>query len=190
MRECGVQNVVEFDWSEEVQVEDTTGRSRPSLTVACVPCQHWCARGLTDRNKCLWSSWVCATPKFRYFFGGDTGFCPMFKRVGARYGPFSLSAIPIGAYGSPSEQWFHKPNHMNPDEAVRCHTDLKSWRSIAIHWGTFQLTAEPLFEPPQLLEKAKLDHKVSQDAFECLGHGETRTYDFAEAEEHRRQASS
>ena len=44
--------------------------------------------------------------------------------LGARYGPFTLAAIPIGAYGVPAERWFHRPNHMDPTEAVRTHLDL------------------------------------------------------------------
>lgn len=32
--------------------------------------------------------------------------------------------------------------HMNPHEAVQAHLDLKSMKSIAIHWGTFQLGDE------------------------------------------------
>ena len=34
----------------------------------------------------------------RFFFAGDTAYCPMFKSIGKRYGPFDLAAIPIGAY--------------------------------------------------------------------------------------------
>ena len=164
--------VVEMDWSEEAHLPGAQG-SRPPLAIACVPCQHWCARGITDRNKCLWASWVCHTPEFSLFFGGDTGYSPMFKRVGEAFGPFDCSAIPIGAYGAPAERWFHKPNHMDPDEAVRCHLDLRSHKSIAIHFGTFQLTGEPVLEPPKLLEAAKLEHSVPTDAFVCLKHGET-----------------
>jgi N-acyl-phosphatidylethanolamine-hydrolysing phospholipase D len=144
MAGCGVTNVVEMDWGEEVEI---TAEGRPSLFMQCVPCQHWCARGIFDRNKMLWSSWLARTPRASYFFGGDTGYCPVFKSVGDALKRVSLAAIPIGAYGAPEEQWFHSPNHMNPTEAVQTHLDLRAQNSIAVHWGTFQLTAEPILEP-------------------------------------------
>jgi N-acyl-phosphatidylethanolamine-hydrolysing phospholipase D len=34
----------------------------------------------------------------RFWFAGDTGYCPVFKEIGERCGPFDLAAIPIGAY--------------------------------------------------------------------------------------------
>lgn len=185
MQQSGVHNVVEMDWSEEITISSPAYPNRPPLTVACVPCQHWCARGITDRNRCLWSSWVCKTKNFRYYFGGDTGSCDdIFGRIGRKYGPFSLSAIPIGAYGSKSEQWFHKANHMNPFEAVRCHLALSSWRSIGVHWGTFQLTAEPLLEPAKLLITAREEQGLSADEFTVMHHGETRGYDLAAVAAH------
>ena len=69
------RTVVEMDWSESVVLHESdmtgtggTGR-RPDLTVVCVPCQHWCNRGALDVNKCLWSSWVCKSDTFAYYFG-------------------------------------------------------------------------------------------------------------------------
>eukprot|EP00277_Geminigera_cryophila_P035155 CAMPEP_0173120142 /NCGR_PEP_ID=MMETSP1102-20130122/52274_1 /TAXON_ID=49646 /ORGANISM="Geminigera sp., Strain Caron Lab Isolate" /LENGTH=66 /DNA_ID=CAMNT_0014026021 /DNA_START=84 /DNA_END=281 /DNA_ORIENTATION=+ len=65
---------------------------------------------------CLWSSWMCHTPRFAFFFGGDTGYCPIFAKVGKALGAPDVAAIPIGAYGAKEEMWFHRPNHMNVEE--------------------------------------------------------------------------
>jgi N-acyl-phosphatidylethanolamine-hydrolysing phospholipase D len=175
MADCGVRNVVEMDWSEEAVLSSA---DKVDLKVSCLPCQHWCSRTPTDKNKCLWSSWLCSTSGngANFFFGGDTGYCPMFKKVGDLHGPISFSAIPIGAYGHPTERWFHSPSHMNPEEAVKTHSDLKSKQSLGIHWGTFQLTAEPILEPPQLLKEALKTSGISPDEFVVFKHGETRTY--------------
>ena len=63
------------------------------------------------------------------------GYCgDIFRKTGALYGPIDIAAIPIGAYGVPAEAAFHKPNHMNPRDAVECHCDLGSRRSIGVHW--------------------------------------------------------
>jgi hypothetical protein len=41
--------------------------------------------------------------------------------------------------------------HCNPAEAVKIHQALRSRRSIAIHFDTFNLADEPMEEPPNLL---------------------------------------
>ena len=52
-----------------------------------------------------------------------------------------------------------KYDHVNPDEAIRIHQDLKSKVSFGIHWGTFKLTLESYMEPKikilQLVEEAQ-----------------------------------
>ena len=89
--------------------------------------------------KTLWSGWVIKGKHSRFFFGGDTAYCPAFKEIGAEYGPFTLSAIPIGAY-LPRE--FMGNIHVDPEEAVKIHVDVKSQASVGIHWGTFDLAFE------------------------------------------------
>ena len=59
-----------------------------------------------------------------------------------------MAAIPIGAY---QPNWFMKYQHVHPGEAVQIHRDIKSGRSLGIHWGTFMLTTEFYLEPPALL---------------------------------------
>ena len=126
--DSGVQNpILEMDWSESATINDTSSESRCSVTVHCIPCQHWCARGRLDRNKCLWCAWCVSTAHGSFFFGGDTGYCPLiFKQVPKFMGGsrISLAALPIGAYGSDGEKWFHKYCHMNPNEAVLTHKDI------------------------------------------------------------------
>lgn len=156
--------------------------ARKPLTVVCVPCQHWCKRTPIDTNQCLWASWIAKTDNLTYFFGGDTGYCgEVFKMTGDLY-PVDLSAIPIAAYGVPEERWFHKPNHMNPEEAVQCHLDLHSKQSVGVHWGTFPLTGEHIMEPPQRLKKAAKKAGLGEEEFVTLEHGETRVFDVVREE--------
>jgi len=51
--------------------------------------------------------------------------------------------------------------------------DLRSKKSVAMHWGTFMLTDEPLDEPPVKLKKAMDEKGVPGGAFLVLQHGET-----------------
>lgn len=164
MNDHGVTNVVELDWWNSA--EDGV------LTITAVPMQHWSKRSIFGTNSTLWAGWVIGTRRFRFFFAGDSGYNSHFKEIGEKLGPFNLSAIPIGAY---SPRWFMKDHHMNPEEAVQVHLDVRSGKSVAMHWGTFILTDEPLDEPPRLLESAKKSMGVADDAFIVLRHGETLT---------------
>lgn len=49
--------------------------------------------------------------------------------------------------------------------------DVKSQRSFGIHCCTFNLTDEPLDEPPQLLKEAVETAGLAPDAFVALQHG-------------------
>jgi len=162
LTERGIERVVERDWWEEYRTE--------GHCITAVPLQHWSKRSIFHQNKSLWTGWVVTTDIFRFFFCGDTGYCPHFNEIGERLGPFDLSAIPIGAY---EPRWFMKNHHVNPDEAVQIHKDVRSRLSVAIHWGTFILTDEPLDEPPRRLSEALAVHGLSPESFITLTHGET-----------------
>lgn len=86
-----------------------------------------------------------------FYFAGDTGLPPDFPlhhQIGDRLGPFDLCAIPIGAY---EPEWFMRESHCNPSEAVRIHQALRSRKSVAVHFDTFDLADEARDEPPKLL---------------------------------------
>jgi L-ascorbate metabolism protein UlaG (beta-lactamase superfamily) len=162
LRDWGVQQVVEMDWHET--------RSIDGLTVTAVPCRHWSKRALSRRNETLWAGWIVRSPTFSFYFVGDSGYSPVFRDIGAKYGPFDLAAIPIGAY---EPRWFMKWNHMTPEEAVETHQDIRAKKSVAIHWGTFMLTDEPLDEPPARLAVALERADLSKEEFSVLRHGES-----------------
>jgi L-ascorbate metabolism protein UlaG (beta-lactamase superfamily) len=158
----GISGAVELDWWDE----HTMG----NLAITAVPVQHWSKRSVFSRNKTLWAGWVIRSSDFRFLFVGDSGYTPHFKEIAGRLGPFDLAAIPIGAY---EPRWFMHPHHLSPEEAVQTHLDVRSKKSVAIHWGTFILTDEPLDEPPKRLEAAKKAKGLSDEEFVALGHGET-----------------
>ena len=113
-------------------------------------------------------------PAFRFFFAGDTGYSRDFTDIAARFAPIDLAALPIGAY---EPRWFMQVMHVNPEEAVQIHLDLRARRSVAMHWGTFILTDEPMDEPPHRLAAARQAAGLGSEEFFIMRHGEMRHLD-------------
>ena len=82
-----------------------------------------------------------------------------------------LALIPVGAY---EPRWFMGAQHVNPEEAVQVHADIGAARSLGIHWGTFNLTDEPLDQPPQDLARARRAKSIAEDRFFLLAIGASR----------------
>ncbi|MCZ6533747.1 MAG: MBL fold metallo-hydrolase [SAR324 cluster bacterium] len=161
--EQGISNVVELDWWEQARYM--------GLQLRAVPAQHFSARGLFDRDEMLWASWVLTAGDFRFMFSGDSGYSKDYADIRERLGPMDLSALPIGSY---EPRWFMAPMHLNPAEAVQVHRDLGSRYSMAMHWGTFDMTDELPNEPPQALARSLRTAGISPQRFFLMKHGETR----------------
>jgi N-acyl-phosphatidylethanolamine-hydrolysing phospholipase D len=63
--------------------------------------------------------------------------------------------------------------HMNPEEAVKAYLDLGGPFSVGMHFGTFQLTDEPIDEPERHLRVALAEHGVPESQFRVPAFGET-----------------
>jgi len=161
-----VVNVAERSWWEESRINNNS-----DVRFVFTPTQHWSKRTLTNDNMSLWGSWCVIGPRHRFFFAGDTAYCPVFKTIGEKFGPFDLAAIPIGAY---EPRWFMHYQHVDPEQAVMMHRDVRASKSVAIHWGTFALANEYYLEPPQKLQEALQAQGVPAEDFFTLQHGESR----------------
>lgn len=165
----GIAGAVELDWWQSHRI----GAVEFFLT----PVQHWSGRSLTDRNQTLWGGWAVFAPDFQWYFAGDTGWTGDFRRTRERFAErqtsagFDLALIPIGAY---EPNWFMQPQHVNPREAVALHQEVRARHSIAVHWGTFDLSSEALDQPPRDLAAARQAAGLPDDAFEALAIGQTR----------------
>ena len=63
----------------------------------------------------------------------------LFRRARARYGPFKLAILPIGAY---EPRWFMADQHMNPAESVQAFIDCGAELALAEALRAAGLTAE------------------------------------------------
>ena len=69
-----------------------------------------------------------------------------------------------------------KLQHMDPAEALQASLDLGAKATLAIHWGTFALSDEPLDRPPRDLAQARASREAAGDAFFTLPVGGTRRF--------------
>ncbi|MDW5288489.1 MBL fold metallo-hydrolase [Formosa sp. PL04] len=131
----------ELDWWEEITFTD--------LKFVCTPAQHFSGRGLSDKGKTLWSSWIINSEQENIFFSGDSGYGPHFKDIGEKYGPFDFAMIECGQYNT----LWHEI-HMYPEETAQAAIDVKAKRMMPIHWGAFKLAMHEWDEPVERLENA------------------------------------
>jgi N-acyl-phosphatidylethanolamine-hydrolysing phospholipase D len=109
----------------------------------------------------------------RFYFAGDTAYFPGFKEIGERVGPADLAAVPIGAY---LPEAMMKPVHATPEEALRGAIEAGARQILGMHFGTFDLTDEPLDEPPVRFRVEATRLGLGEDRAWVLKVGETRVW--------------
>ncbi len=136
LRHWGVpkHKIHEFDWWQSKKIE--------SLEITAVPSQHFSGRSLTDRQKTLWAAWVVHSPKAKIFFGGDSGYSPVFRKIGQKFGPFDFTMLDFAQY---DKAWPHV--HMKPEQSLQAHKDLQGKVYMPIHWSAFTLALHRWTEP-------------------------------------------
>jgi L-ascorbate metabolism protein UlaG (beta-lactamase superfamily) len=131
--------VRQLDWWQETSVA--------GVRLVAAPAQHFSGRGLTDGDRTLWASWVILADGLRLFFSGDTGYHADFATIGERFGPFDVTMLETGAY---DEQW---PDvHMQPEQTLQAHRDLRGRWLMPVHNGTFDLAMHAWDEPFDRIE--------------------------------------
>lgn len=191
------ERVRELDWWEAVRVEAPQGCAEFTAT----PAQHMTARTPFDTACSLWCSWAVRAADAdgdadghgtNVWFAGDTGYSavdadddytvpgtgapngadrpvnPEFGRIGERLGPFDLAFLPIGAY---APRRFLSTVHTAPIDAARIFQDIRAAKAFAIHWGTWDLSHEPVSERPRMLAAARDELGIGADEFETIALG-------------------
>lgn len=153
----------QLDWWQPFTVGD--------LCFDAVPARHWSMRTPRDRNRSLWCGWVVRSASVRFWFSGDSGYSDSLPEIAARLGPFSLAALPIGAY---APEWFMAGQHMNPDQAVALWQAAGRPLTLPIHWGVFELADESLDAPPKELADTLLRANEQKGGFAPWRIGESR----------------
>jgi L-ascorbate metabolism protein UlaG (beta-lactamase superfamily) len=161
--------IIELDWWDTVDIERNSFRSLdgPSapgyernefrstnaadvgdLQVTFVPARHWSRRSLFDADRTLWGGFVVQAGDVSIYFAGDTAWFDGFAEIGRRFPGLDAALLPIGGY---EPAWFMSRNHLNPEQAGEAFLQTGARTLVPMHWGTFQMTDEPLREPIERL---------------------------------------
>lgn len=193
MQSIGVQaeRVVERDW----WAEDTHTIKGQEVKVTCVPAQHNSARGAMDKNTTLWCGWVIERfesdkRKGAVYHAGDTGYrrmkgssaiCPVFKEIGAKFGGFDVSFIPIWRGGSLGliSYWGLKldqnaiaaVHHAYPLDAMEIHKDVKSKNTVPVHFATFVGSGKESQESVKEFREVCAASKITKFREDDVGNG-------------------
>jgi N-acyl-phosphatidylethanolamine-hydrolysing phospholipase D len=159
----GHPNVIELDWWQSTTIG--------SLEITLVPARHWSMRMPWNRNATLWGGFVIRAPEGVAYHSGDTAWGDHFADIYAKIGEIDWAMLPIGGY---APRWFMEPQHIDPTEAARACEALHARNLLAMHWGTFRLTDEPIGEPPETLRAWWAERKLPDDRLWILGVGEAR----------------
>jgi len=157
-----IDKTVHLDWWQHHRLNE-------KLALTGVPARHFSGRGLFDRNKTLWCGYVLHSSLGNIYFAGDTGYGNFLQEIGRRFGPIHTSFIPIGAY---KPRWFMESIHLSPEEAVVAHHDVQSGQSFAMHFGTFPMADDGMFEATDALKQALQKDPVLQQEFLIPTEGE------------------
>ena len=158
-----------YDWGARVALNG-------AVAVHFEKAYHWSARSLNDRRMALWCAFVIETPDGAISHIADTawGDGAIFSAARQKHGDIRLAILPIGAY---APRWFMRDQHVDPEESARIFQMCGARMALAHHWGTFQLTDEPIDEPPRALREALRAAGVAEERFRVCLPGEVLEVD-------------
>lgn len=145
--------IQEAGWYQQYQLDDQNVR------ITYLPTRHWCRRWITDTNKHLWGAFVIEVGGKVIYFGGDSGYGKHYLETKELFPNIDLAILGIGAY---QPEWFMESNHSSPAKAYQSFLDLGANFMVPMHYGTFDLSDEPIGEPAERLLEIATENKMTQ----------------------------
>ena len=145
MSKYGFKNPIELGWHDRYKISE-------NVSITAVPAIHYS----NFTNSTLWAGFIISyadksgiTKKI--YFGGDTGYGTFIQREIAKYSPFDLALIGVGAYFLPYKSIASRV-HTSPEQAMDIAKEINTKKIIGMHWGTTRMANE---NPMELFPKMK-----------------------------------
>jgi L-ascorbate metabolism protein UlaG (beta-lactamase superfamily) len=127
-------------------------KTQEGLKISFLPSKHWCRRKVADTNKMLWGSFMIEAFGKTIYFGADSGAGIHFGGIAKLFPSIDYCMLGIGAY---EPTWFMHTSHTSPADAVQAFGELQANKMIPMHYGTFDLSDEPMQEPVEKIQSYK-----------------------------------
>jgi L-ascorbate metabolism protein UlaG (beta-lactamase superfamily) len=150
-----------------VELAPGEAHAQAGARVTAVPARHTARRSIFDRRSRGAIGYVLEVDGQSLYLAGDTGYFSGFAEIGRQFGP-DVAVLPIGGY-QPAPL---RREHLSPLDALYAFEELRARVLIPVHYGSFQLSYEPLDEPLAWLREAARRRGVA-DALVVLEHGQT-----------------
>ena len=76
------------------------------------------------------------------------------------WGAFMLPDYALLGIGAYKPRWFMRPNHISPYESLTASEEMHAGITIPMHYGTFDLSDEPLHDPPKVFAAEAKKRKI------------------------------
>ncbi len=150
-------------WMPDVAVQEAGWYQKYTLDengpeIIFTPARHWTRRGMFDENLRLWGGFFIRYHDTTIYFMGDSGYTRHFAEIREVLGDVDYALMGVGAF---EPQWFMEPVHISPLDAIKGFRELGGKYFIPMHYGTFDLSDEPLLHPLDVLKSEDLPELVA-----------------------------
>lgn len=143
--------------------------TQENIKVYYVPTRHWGRRFLHDTNCNLWGGYIIQAAGKTIYFSGDSGYGSHFDDISKIFPNIDYCMVGIGAY---KPDYIMSSSHLSPNEAILAFQDSGAKFMIPMHYGTFDLSDEPIGDPLRTLRKLEKEEKNMNGKIEYLIPGE------------------
>jgi L-ascorbate metabolism protein UlaG (beta-lactamase superfamily) len=146
VRPLGFRDVRELRWGDHTDVK--------GLRISALGAVHWGRRWPPFGRSYGFNSYLLEKGGRRMFLGCDSAYTELFTAIGET--PPEVAVFSVGAY----DPWIW--NHANPEQVWDMFVQTGADFLVPIHWGTFKLSREPVYEPIERLVAAagEEEHRV------------------------------
>jgi L-ascorbate metabolism protein UlaG (beta-lactamase superfamily) len=144
LRSIGAKNIIEAGWYQQFP-------EIGNIRIDFLPARHWNRRFTHDTNRELWGSFMIHRNEKKIYFAGDTSMGTHFSSLASAYSSIDHVFLPIAAY---KPHYMMKDAHISPQEAIEAFHILNGTTFIPKHYGTFDLSDEPMGEPIRIIREA------------------------------------
>lgn len=137
----GFSHVSELGWWEQYKIKN--------ITFTFLPATHWSQRGLFDKNRSLWGSWMIQSANSTIYFAGDTAWDSHFYEIKSYFNTIDTALMPIGPC-EPEDTMQH--SHISAVQAGQAFLDLDANNFIPMHWGTFLFGVDHFLTPVERIQ--------------------------------------